>query len=104
MADWQVGDLALCVKRIDDDAYEGDLKGQPIVGVTYTVTSVQTGWDYYNRPALALGLAEIRRAPINGRQHIGYNSICFRKITPPQADAFDREVIEAMRGKPVEAV
>ena len=103
MADWQVGDMALCVRLIDDAAYVGDLEGQPIVGLTYTVTSVRTGWDYYNRQALALGLAEICRAPVNGRQHIGYNSTCFRKITPPQADAFDREVIEAMRGEPVEA-
>ena len=46
---------------------------------------------------LAIGLAEVRsNGPVGD-----FYAFCFRKITPPKADEFDREVIDLMTGQPV---
>jgi hypothetical protein len=96
MADWQVGDLALCISqghpKFDDKAVS------LTIGRCYTVRKVgrPIDWLDYER---ALGLAEV--IPAYGPNY-GWPESMFIKITPPEADAFDREVIEQMSGEPVE--
>lgn len=84
---WQVGDLALCVNdRATHPIYgNGGLKR----GRTYTVQAVP---DF--GPGLFL-------CEISDGNAMGYNRRRFIKVTPPEADEFDREVIEHMLGKPV---
>jgi hypothetical protein len=100
---WKVGDLALCVGIGDDDA--AIVMGipivgfGPIVGMTYTVNQVKSGFDFYGRKRTALTFREIG-PKLQGSN--GYNSKFFIKATPPQADEFDREVIELMTKKKVD--
>ena len=106
MADWQVGDLALCVGWVEpqnDVAFKDTKAGKPVIGLIYAVVAVATGYDVYYRQDVALALRQIEQPPSKFGRLVGYNGDCFRKITPPQADAFDRGVIEAMCGEPVEA-
>lgn len=93
MSDWQVGDLALCVEEMGDDYFRGSLDGRPIRGMTYTVSAVALGVDIYGCPGIALKFSEIGRIAPRWR---GYNSVAFRKVTPPEADEFDRETIALM--------
>ena len=101
MDDWQIGDLALCIGHGADDVYGIDgttpQAPGPIKGLTYTVAAVSAGVDCYGRAGIALRLAEIiQRHP----KSCGYNAVFFRKVTPPEADEFDREVIELLNGVP----
>lgn len=97
--DWQPGDLALC---IDDNQGEITKDGDPVKllrrGKTYVVEALDID------PAFAevgLHLEGVPR-PYSAlwRMNIGWSERRFRKITPPEADEFDREVIELMKGKP----
>ena len=100
MANWQVGDLALCMRGSTPCADCGRVFDQ-VAGRVYTVSRV-----YNNDYGLALEFAELPAGDFpcdSFSVHSGYDAAHFRKITPPRADAFDREVIEAMRGEPVEA-
>ena len=88
--DWQPGDLALCV---DDSIGTCSVKCLE-AGKVYTVD----GLDF--DPAFAdmgLHLCGVDR-PWSDRwqQHIGWSELRFRKVTPPEADEFDREVIDLM--------
>jgi hypothetical protein len=98
MADWQAGDLALCVAVAPEDAIEvlglEKIGFGPVKGLTYTVTSVHGGVDCYGRQGLALQFAEIGRSIETA---VGYNSLCFRKITP----GTEIEGIEVERRVPV---
>jgi len=86
VADWQVGDLALCVK---DGVHTR-------AGCPYTVCTLAVG-----RNGLVLGLREL--------WHIEHHRISkslaarFIKVTPQSEDAFDREVIDHMAGQEVGA-
>lgn len=87
-ADWQIGDLALCVAdRLPPP------KDQPTkllrVGAIYTVNSVR--WSLGDQ-CVAIGLNEVRS---NGPLGDWHESV-FRKVTPPEADEFDREIIALM--------
>ena len=95
MADWQVGDLALCVSikpHWSDQAISAPFV--PKVGGLYTVARCGLCRFGHN---LLLGLRE----DPNGLKH-GYLAFRFVKVTPPEADAFDREVIDLMTGAPQE--
>lgn len=99
MSDWQVGDLALCVRTssLMSGGYTsigGNLLRQ---GAIYTVTAMSAN---ENSGLLDLTLAEVRSGTATG----GFNSLRFRKVTPPAADEFDRETIELMNrvGGPVQ--
>ena len=82
MADWQKGDLALCVKKTDP--------GNPLrVGAVYTVERISAQGNLHLRGVAENGLGAFKRDR-------------FRKVTPPKADEFDREVIELMNGQPAE--
>lgn len=96
MSDWQIGDLALCIaNRLPPPK---DMPSELLrVGAIYTVRSVR--WSNGDR-CIAIGLNEVRsRGPLGD-----WHSCVFRKVTPPEADAFDHETIELMNRKPVEAV
>lgn len=96
-ADWRIGDLALCIKQ---GAWRsrGEVNQYPPIrgGGVYRVADVATAdgltalwFDEYPGPGLEYAFAHF----------------CFIKITPPEADAFDREVIGLMAGQttPAEA-
>lgn len=93
--DWQVGDLALCVNLggwFDDgftDANTGPDVPGPKCGSIHMVVRVVVG------PYLAL-----RLEGWEGENAV-FEADCFRKITPPEADEFDRETIDLMNGAPV---
>ncbi|MXO67771.1 hypothetical protein GRI72_02850 [Altererythrobacter marinus] len=88
MSDWQRGDLALCV----DDKPSPLLGRHPAIkGRIYTVASVVIA------DSLGLTFEEIDHP-----NALGYYAHRFRKVTPPKADEFDREVIDLMNRKPVE--
>ena len=90
MSDWQVGDLALCVNvspTVQVDALTGKLfrgvAGKRFrKGAFYTVERIG-----YKRGHLALGVAEDPEKRYAG-------AFRFVKVTPPEADEFDRETIE----------
>jgi len=84
--DWQPGDLALCV---DDGPREFDDNPAIKRGCVYRV--YQVGTDPFGLFGLCLDEVES-----NGYAG-GYLADRFRKITPPEADEFDREVIKLMK-------
>jgi len=85
--DWQVGDLALCIKL----GPWRDVIG-PKCGEVRAVRGV-------GRDPIGVGLW-LEGYPGKLRSD-GFSASRFRKITPPKADEFDREVIDLMIGKPV---
>lgn len=93
--DWKKGDLALCINFdgwFDDkftDADTGPDAPGPDCGSVHTVEDVVMG------PYLALRL-EGWPDPSSL-----FEANCFRKVTPPEADEFDRETIDLMNGAPV---
>lgn len=94
MADWQPGDLALCVKgggrlnsvpgheRFRENGAEYELRQ----GKIYTVTKLEIA-----QGVLGLKVDNLEWYWLASR---------FRKVTPPKADEFDREVIDLMLGRP----
>ena len=95
--DWQPGDMALCVK--------GGPLGQPIdecpqAGRVYVVASVRNVmfWDGDFDQAL-----ELPDAPANDSGTHCWWHRRFIKVTPPEADEFDREVIDLLRQKEIVA-
>jgi len=101
MTDWQKGDLALCV----DDGLKPWLNGEQILnlnrikkGRVYTVAGL-------GRVGTCSGLTLFIEGVPATYEHrgMGWTASRFRKVTPPKADEFDREVIDLMNRKPVEA-
>ena len=85
MADWQVGDMALCVVGGDEvtGCVTGITQTAPLQGRIFKIDRVRI-FD----GILGLGCAS---------DWIGF--LCadrFRKVTPPAADEFDRETIALM--------
>jgi len=93
VSDWQAGDLALCIRDGSNTR----------AGEKFTVTQVSGPFLYGGWGGVPGGLytclvfAE-RAHPRNKQGR--YADARFIKVTPPAADAFDREVIDLMRGKP----
>jgi hypothetical protein len=96
MDDWKVGDLALCIKQGQWQRITTGIRHNkgPRCGEVCTVTGVFVKDGY-----IALALAEWPRASGYG---YGYIACRFRKVTPPEADEFDREVIDLMTKQPAE--
>lgn len=97
MADWQVGDLALCV----DDRPNPTLGRRcPVMrGRVYSVKAVlPMGMNSLFGPTTGLKLDGVRTSAPSG----AIASRRFIKVTPPAADEDDREVIALLTGKPVE--
>lgn len=98
MADWQVSDLALCVNNSDWNGLNPF--GRRLTrGAAYKVLRV-TPADAWVGDDFAVGLV------IDGPRNVGpdgdWHEGRFIKVTPPAADADDREVIALLTGKPVE--
>lgn len=100
--DWRIGDLALCVEsgrgnklfaKVGDHFYleNGDRTLRVLKGRIYSVANI--GRLLGPQRALALGFCE-SAGP--------WDAMRFVKVTPPEADEFDREVIELMAGEPAE--
>ena len=91
MSDWQKGDLALCVRapRISTPSLTR-------VGGVYTV--LREARDGQGAPVL-----DLDGIPFVGSNFKGHIAARFRKVTPPKADEFDREIIDLMAGKKVPA-
>ena len=64
---------------------------EPVIGGSYTVIEINVVLDI-----LVLNFAEDFAFEVGA----GWRASRFIKITPPEADAFDREVIEQMTGNP----
>lgn len=94
MSGWEVGDLALCV--VDG------------VAINEHGTAVDaTGLLKKGRVYLVIGIARYDSLFVEGataiyqRNGVGFNRKRFIKVTPPEADEFDRETIDLYRGTPV---
>lgn len=96
MSEWQKGDLALCVDARPSGF--ADERGLLVLGAIERVADVRITLKggtalYFDRfPTTSFTPAGMPR---------GWKASRFRKVTPPKADEFDREVIEAMTGAPV---
>lgn len=91
-ADWEVGDLALCVRGGDTvyGIWTADMQVAPAPGSIHLIDRVR---DFDG----CLGLGS--------QDWVGFfEASRFVKVTPPAADEFDRETIELMNRKPVEAL
>ena len=102
MSDWQAGDIALCVIG-GKMPYSGSIsvKEYPKAGAFYKVAKVgQHQMDYEIKTALWF-----KDAPTNVTGERVWAAHRFVKVTPPEADEFDKEVIELYnkKEKPVDA-
>lgn len=88
---WQVGDLALCIK-VGPWTIDGCGPAPGSVSTVRDLDLFSPDGDLY----LALEEWPDSRYTIER-----FRASRFRKITPPEADKFDREVIDLMLGKPV---
>ena len=91
--DWQVGDLALCVRGGRDVNPAGELTR---AGCVYTVANVFISPFKGN---LRLHFKEL--PAFIGNPIWASNADRFRKIRPHKADEQDRETIALLTGKPV---
>ena len=92
---WQPGDLALCVMD-GGTTFAGELFD--VIEVIGTVwCAAECGVDEGEATALVFANRRHPTNPFGAFVDIPR----FRKVTPPKADEFDREIIEIMTGKPV---
>ncbi len=92
MGDWAPGDLALCIRTAITVA----------AGELHTVEEVLVG-DMPGDPHHGhIGLRLVGK--VSATDCGAYHSAGFVKVTPPEADEFDREVIELMNRHPAEAI
>lgn len=89
--DWQAGDLALCVSG-GEYVHTGHL---------YTVTGVIAalwvgGGDEVDTAIVLAEASNLENVSFRHPQGPFWHG-WFRKVTPPEADEFDREVIDLMR-------
>lgn len=100
--DWQPGDLALCVNAGLGCPACGHTRGKK--GKLYTVSEVGERMFIEGiRQYLFLREAPNEHRCGGGGWTFGHRPQRFIKVTPPEADAFDREVIAALNSEPVHA-
>lgn len=90
--DWQVGDLALCVKLGPWKSEPGCSEAGPQAGSICTVKWIE---------AIPVGLSKGKPGLVFEEWADGFAAKYFRKIPPHKADAEDRETIALLNGKPV---
>jgi len=91
--DWQAGDLAMCVRGgmlPDNIAMPTDF---PVSGRIYHVTGASIHLDSSGQMSKFLQFSD---APANRDGTREWGASRFIKVTPPEADEFDREVIDLM--------
>lgn len=96
MSEWQVGDLALCV-GVDPHSEEQASGWSVKVGQVVTVAVVEAAIDE-NGFWTSLNFAEEPSHEL--WNDWGFDAAFFRKVTPHEADEFDRETIELMNRAP----
>ena len=93
MSDWQAGDIALCVKGGHFKYSRSDVQC-PEAGRFYTVERVGHA-DFIEGYLPALWLVD---GPYNVTGKV-WPQFRFVKVTPPEADEFDKETIELYNKK-----
>ena len=96
MSDWQAGDIALCViggkmpySKVTT------VKEYPKAGAFYKVVKAgEASMDFSLKKALWF-----EDAPPNLHEERVWAALRFVKVTPPEADEFDKEVIELYNKK-----
>lgn len=91
--DWNVGDLALCIKQGAWQKADSSGKDRgpftPLCGSIYVVAGVWCAGGpktlYWPKGSVGLSFAEAPMKCFGVRE--------FRKVTPPEADDFDRETV-----------
>lgn len=98
---WEKGDLAMCVIGGHSLNPPNCLHAReyPQPGTIHIVEIIESGLDHNGKLALWLGAHSLPENVVGGRV---WGAIRFRKVTAPEADEFDREVIELMTKQPVE--
>ena len=93
--DWQVGDLALCVRG----GFISGLGGleYPVGGRVYIVGAVVHDWKFQTRKTPGLQLVD---GPPNRRGSRIWAAFRFRKIHPHTPDAEDVETIRLLTDQP----
>ena len=86
MADWTVGDLALCVRRMPISQIE--------CGQVFTVSAIVLGGP---NSLDSFGLEFVGKTSFRG---CGYRVHFFRRIPPHTPDAEDHETIRLLNGEP----
>lgn len=103
MADWQAGDLALCVKggRLRGNITKGPF---PRAGHCYEVASIAgQRWSYGPDGYVPKPALQLPEAPPNAMGDHFWAAHRFIKVTPPEADEFDRETIALETRTPITA-
>lgn len=95
-ADWEVGDLALCVLTSKRPNTQGHGQRKVRKGGIYTVERAFVWKGLY--------WCIVLQGAHSSHWTKSYDARAFVKVTPPKADAFDLETINLMNPKPVEAV
>lgn len=97
MSDWQVGDLALCIKAGPRSiSFRGAGQRLVVAGGVYAVEHA------YVDPVV--GWCLVLEGAHSSHITKAWQAASFRKVTPPAADDFDRETIALMNrvGEPVQ--
>lgn len=95
--DWQPGDLALCIKMGSWELEEGGVSTcGPQLGKTYVVCGIER--DAFFDASKEEVFLVLERFPYEC-----WMADRFCKITPGEADEFDREAIRLLTGKPAKA-
>lgn len=92
--DWEVGDVALCIKR---GAWRGSLTGRSVDGPKFGERLVVS--EVCEARVLCLRFTRWHGCD----RGLLWNASRFIKLNGLEADTFDREVIEALKSKPVHA-
>lgn len=97
MTDWKPGDIALCVKGGKICNAPRRAPDYPVSGNFYTVERVGSDF-FYEGVEQALWLKD---GPENVDGQRAWVSYRFVKVTPPEADEFDKEVIDLYNKKEI---
>ena len=96
MSGWQKGDLALCVGTPKESTARK--------GAVYTVRNLLPPLPFRQGTLAAFELDGVENPTAFAKW--GFHAVSrrqYRKITPPKADESDREIINLMAGKKVDA-
>lgn len=90
---WKHGDAAMCIRDFSDLGDGKQVDWGPKTGAIYSVSDVSVD-------ALGVVFLDFDEDPDHDPEY-GWWASRFIKVTPPEADEFDREVIEHLTGAPV---
>lgn len=98
--DWEPGDIALCVRGGPVEPINPNYKGPyPELGKPYTVEALEN-YEFYGVNNKIPGL-RLKDGPPNGNNDRTWRESRFIKVTPKEADDFDKETIDLYNKTPV---